>query len=118
MDRNVKKLDPAEREKLMKSAVRLDSVSQKELSAEILERVTGGNTVEWGTCRRCGGQLYASFGEHMVIFAPAALIRKYALNRAKSQTAVCRPLWAADFYFPAALRRWPLRFRADAQLTG
>ncbi len=52
----------------MESAVRLDSVSQKELSAEILERVTGGNTVEWGTCRRCGGQLYASFGEHMVIF--------------------------------------------------
>ena len=54
------KLDPAAKEELMKSAVRLDSVSKDELPKELLAKVYGGSDEEvvYGICPKCGGILY------------------------------------------------------------
>jgi hypothetical protein len=57
MERVLKKIKPALLEKLKKSSVPLNSESMKQLSPELLEKVSGGWTTEiGGYCRNCGAE--------------------------------------------------------------
>ena len=54
MERVLKKINPALLEKLKKSSVPLNSESRKQLSPELLDKVSGGWTSEiGGYCRNC-----------------------------------------------------------------
>ena len=59
MERVLKKINPALLEKLKKSSVPLNSESRKQLSPELLEKVSGGGTFQLdGACLSCGGAVY------------------------------------------------------------
>ena len=59
MERVFKKINPALLEKLKKSSVPLNSESRKQLSPELLEKVSGGSAWKMdGACPSCGGQVY------------------------------------------------------------
>ena len=59
MERVLNKINPALLEQLKKSSVLLNSESRRQLSPELLKKVSGGLTFSMeDTCRYCGGELY------------------------------------------------------------